>query len=328
MAGFRLFGRRPQRRKKQLSKLLQVRPTPHIRARRQFSTRTSMKVAKMHAHKRISRFITPRFLLICMSITLAGICIGVIFFSSFFVVSDIVVIRDKVFVEPQKIEQAMRPVIGKNIFLVDEGEIRTELEKMFPTIQRVEVHKLYPRSIQLRVFSWPMVAQINYKDSTGTGFLLSENGYVVPNVLVREATSDEEQEHRDLIQIFVPHYSTDDPEQAPLLQLSKLEPGTQFIDQKLLDRIRTTIGLYQKNFQIPMVNVMFFPFENELYLYVGKKTAIMLWLDEDIETQLYKLKTAQPKITLDDGSLAYVDLRVKDKVFTCKVKDACAAKLK
>lgn len=289
-----------------------------------------MKVAQLHMSKSISRFITPRFLLMCMSITLAGICVGVIFFSSFFVVSDIVVIRDKVFVEPQKIEQAMRPVIGKNIFLVGEGQIREELEHMFPTIQKVEVQKLYPRSIQVRVFSWPMIAQINYKDGSGTGFLLSENGYVVPNVLVREGPQDQEdkQDERDLVQILVPRYSTDDAEHVPLLQLAKLEPGKKYIDQQLLNKVRLALNIYEKNFQVPLTHVVYMPFEKEIHLYVGKKTAILVWLDSDVETQLYKLKTGEPKLALDNGSLAYVDLRVKDKIFTCAVGAACASKVK
>lgn len=324
---FSFFRRRPKRRKKELSKLLHVGHTPRIRAKRQSSARTSMKVASLHAHKRISRFITPRFLLICMSITLAGICVGVIFFSSFFVVSDIVVIRDKVFVEPQKIEQSMRPVIGKNIFLVSDSQIQEELAKMFPTIQRVEVNKLYPRTIQVHVFSWPMIAQINYKDGSGTGFLLSENGYIVPNVLVREEQTNDSDKPRDLIKMLVPRYGTDDPEQAVLLQLAKLEPGKHFIDQQLLNKIRFSLDVYEKNFQAPVNHIVYLPFEREIHLYIGK-TAILLWLDADVETQLYKLKTAEPKLNLTNDSLAYVDLRVKDKVFTCDMNAACAAKLK
>ncbi|PIV90986.1 hypothetical protein COW46_00555 [Candidatus Gracilibacteria bacterium CG17_big_fil_post_rev_8_21_14_2_50_48_13] len=327
MAGFQLFGRKKVGKKRQLSKLLHVRSTPMVKRRRS-SPRASIKIARLHAEKRISRFITPRFLLLCMSITLLGICIGVIFFSSFFVVSDIVVIRDKVFVEPQKIEQAMRTVIGKNIFLVSEGQIRSELEAMFPTIGRVEVNKLYPQSIQLRVFSWPMVAKINYEGDTGTGFLLSENGYVVPNVLVREATEEDVNTHKDLVRIDIPRYATTDPEQSVLLTLTKLEAGKKFIDQALLSRMRAALSIFAKNFQEPVHRVLYLPFEKEMYLYVGKDTAIMLWLDVDIETQLFKLKTAEPKLNLEDGSLKYVDLRVKDKVFTCAAKAACAAKLR
>ena len=72
----------------------------------------------------------------------------------------------------------------------------------------------------------------------------------------------------------------------------------------------------------------YLPFEQELYLSVGKKTTLLVWLDADVETQLFKLKTAEPKLNLGNGSLAYVDLRVKDKVFTCKTGAACAAKVK
>lgn len=327
MAGLPFFGRRKVAKKRQFSRLLHVQK-PVIRGRKRTSPRASLKIARLHAHKHISRFITPRFLLLCMSITLLGICIGVIFFSSFFVVGDIVVIRDKVFVEPQKIEQAMRPVIGKNIFLVSESQIRSELEKMFPTIGRVEVNKLYPRSIQLRVFSWPMVARINYEGDTGTGFLLSENGYVVPNVLVRDATEEDVNTHRDLVRIDIPRYSTSDPEQAVLLTLTKLEAGKKFIDQALLARIRAALHIYAKNFQVPVTRVLYLPFEKELYLFVGKETALMLWLDADIETQLFKLKTAEPKLDLDNGSLSYVDLRVKDKIFTCESRGACSGKFR
>lgn len=300
---------------------------PRVRARKQFRARKTVKVAKMHATKRMSRFITPNFLLICMSITLGGICIGILFFSSFFVVSDIVVARDKVFVEPQKIEQAMRPVIGKNIFMVDAGQIHDELVQMFPTIQKVEVNKLFPRTIQVRVYSWPMVAQVNYKGESGTGYLLSENGYVVPNVLVTEMTEQENQEQRELISLQIPRYGTVDPEHVPLLTLSKLEPGKHFMDKSILDRVRLTIGLYEKNFQVPVTHVEYLPFEREVHLYVGDGTALLIWLTADIETQLFKLKTAESKLDLESGSLAYIDLRVKDKVFTCAAGATCAAKL-
>ncbi len=305
-----------------LTKLLYVsrNTRSHVRPKRKRKNARIRHISTSFNNS-ISKFITPQLLLICVTVIFAGIAVGILFFSKFFHISDVLVVRDSVYIDPQKVEEAMKPILGENILFLSTDSYEKDLKVLFPALERVDISKILPRSVQLRLVSYPFIATIKNEGSEQV-YLLSQNGAVIPN----EAHSAESEEKKaDLYNIEIPSYKTlPEESRTTIAEFIDLRPNTIFFSQEDVQLLEKTAGLYQRNFQPVLQKIYWLPLEHEMHLELAGGTKIYLWLDKGVETQLYKLKTAEPTLDLASGAISYVDLRIKDRIDICAKAKQCA----
>lgn len=319
-----MFSKKKKSGKGQFTKLLYV--SRNVRSISRSRPKRKQRAARIRHistsfNKSISRFITPQLLLLCITVVAAGVCIGILFFSKFFHVSDVLVVRDSVYIDPQKVEEAMKPILGENLLFLSTDRYEEDLKVLFPALERIEISKILPRSVQLRLVSFPFIATIKNEGAKDV-YLLSKNGAVIPN----EAHSGEVEEVKnDLLTIEIPSYkSLSEASRNMIAELIELKPNTIFFTKEDISMLEHTAELYKRNFQSPLKKIYWLPLEHELHLELNGGTKVYLWLDKSIETQLYKLKTSEPTLDLASGAVAYVDLRIKDRVDICLKGKQCA----
>lgn len=271
-------------------------------------------------HKKIARLSSPRIIYTSASIGLLVFIIGILFFSNFFVVSNIIVVKNSPFIPTETIEKSVDSIIGKNIFFVSTSSIENDLKKSFPFIKSVIVSKLYPRALQIQADSYEILATISENDSKES-FLLAENGSIVKSSETSSTIST-----GSLLKMSVPNYKYEESKAQVLDPKVKLVSGISFIPKNHMDALHQILKLFDKNFPFQIVSLMYLPLEEEIHITTDKGFVILIWLQEPIETQLYKLKwkAEEPTMSINSGNIAYIDLRIKDRIDVCEKGTECA----
>lgn len=307
--------------KKKLSNLLHVERPRRLRPQLKKKNQRYFRAFSSSFNKKISKFTTPRFFLACLSITVMGIVMGIVFVSGFFHISTISVVRDSAYVNPQQIEQYLAKVKGQNILFVNTDELRLDTLQTFPMLSSVEIHRLFPQALQIKVSSYPIFARIK-NEGLKTEFYLNSNGVVV------QPDPNQKTEQSNMLLIIIPIYAkVYDEFKDILLPYIELKIGKKLFTKEQMLFLQKVVDAYQKNFEGKLAGLSFLPIEKEIRLKLVSGTEIYFAIEKDLDTQLYMLKsflTDLKEDALSSGQYAYVDLRINDKVITCKKGSACA----
>lgn len=307
-------------RKKALMKLLYIQRPTRLRKPTNKKRKKILNIDKlsMRFNRIAGKIITFRFLLYCIGFVLVGAVIGIVFFSSFFYLSDIRVKRDVLYVNSQNIENFMAPLRNKNIFFLSESSIEDQIEKNFPVVQAVTVTKIYPRSLEVKVKGNPIFARIKYRGEQKE-FLLTETGVVIQT----ETNSDAP--HTDYMLMEIPKYRDFQPdEQKAIAPLVTLETDKQLFSESEMKNMKSLLSLLHASFpEIHIASLQYLPLEQEMYLVLDQGTRLIFVMNEDLVTQVYKLKKDETNIPLVTGELSYVDLGITDQVVLCRKGEKC-----
>lgn len=305
-------------RKKKLATLLHVERPRRMRPAVSKRTKVSFRHFSSTFNKKISTFTTPKFFLACVSITFLGVAIGVVFFSSFFKLQTIVVTRDSAYINPQAVESFLQSYKSKNIFLIDTGEIKQKLMDNFPVIAFIETNKAIPQTLRIKITAYPIFSRIMHEGSKKEYFLNTNGVIVVP---------EENQITEEMLLVELPKYQELSEEQyRDLLTLyTQIEEGKKMFSKEYMSFFQKIVTIYEKNFEPKMKRMIYYPIERELHIEVAGGALLYIALGKDIETQFFMLKTfiTNNNVALEKAEYAYIDLRIKDKVITCKKNAAC-----
>lgn len=309
-------------KQKKLSTLLHVERPRRLRPQLRKKNRTSFKAFSSTFNKKISKFTTPRFFLACLSITVMGIVMGIVFVSGFFHISTISVVRDSAYVNPQQIEQYVAKIKGQNILFINTDEIRQELLQAFPMLSAVEIHRMMPQALQIKVSSYPVFARIK-NEGLKNEYYLNSNG-----VIVQPDPNQKQTEGSTMLLITIPIYAkVYDQFKDILTPFIELKIGKKIFTKEQMLFLQRVVDVYQKNFDGKVAGLSFLPIEKEIHMKLVSGTEVYFAIEKDLDTQLYMLKSFLTDIKTDvlsTGEYTYVDLRIKDKVITCKKGGACA----
>lgn len=111
-----------------------------------------------------------------IALTLAG----TLLFAPFFDVREMHVRRQDPRIDPEEIEQALSPLFNQRLVLVTRGQVAGMLTSAFPEIDRVEISKDYPSTLNVTVYLEPVAAEVVVDDGgapkTGSGNLATGSG--------------------------------------------------------------------------------------------------------------------------------------------------------
>ena len=247
-------------------------------------------------------------------ILLVGGSIGLIFFSQVFNIAHIVVERTDIATNIAPIQQKLMPYQGKNIFFVSKDEIDYVIKKSFPEMKTIRISKLLPRTIKLKFEEYPIVAQIKAVGQENVMYL-NEMGMV--------RSIDTKNTKLPLIE-YVTEYDLQDEELLPrIAPYLAVQDRNTIMKAEEVTTILESKKIFEEQFSIPIVVVRYYPLEREIHLQTDRDFS--LWIDatSPIEKQVEKIQIALADFNIYKIELAYIDLRISNKIIYCTTNSIC-----
>jgi len=256
-------------------------------------------------------------------VVLGGGSMGLIFFSRYFNIQNVEIERDDLRVDVTVAQKILDRFLEKNLFLLNKEEVVDAVKVNCLEMEKVKVGKSFPHTLKVVLEEYMPVAKV--RTETQGNLLLNERGVVVPQKLEAES-------HLPLI--VINNYQND-PEYPRIakyyLELLKeligVEIGKEFIQPQKLQLILTLISEFAKEFNWETELIRYFPIEEEIHLKTTKGFEIWVSLSDNQIKQLQKLKRVLTEVNLNSLDLAYLDLRINEKVIYCQKGNQCVLNL-
>lgn len=250
-----------------------------------------------------------------LTIVLIGGGIGMLFFSRFFDVDAVLVERTDLMTNTAPIQTFINSFRGKNIILLNAQELEYELSKMFPELKTVEVSRLLPRTLKVKVVEYPTIARIR-------GFGQTKEMYLSEIGMVRDIPTKNEKLP------LIEYKTVYDLKDAKLLTLLSpylaLQDRNQIMRAEELQDMLAAKDTFEKEFGLPVASIRYYPLEREIHLLTQKGFSLWLDLTEEMNQQFEKLRQALQDFNIYKIELAYVDLRISNKIIYCTPNSPCA----
>lgn len=261
---------------------------------------------------RIGNVIASEFRMWLM-LTGGGILIAlaaVLLFAPFFDVRTIHIRRQDARIDLEEVQQTLSPLFRQRLVLVTRAQVGALLQDRYPDIERVEISKEYPSTLNVTIYTDPVVATINIDESDlpepqGTGALLP----------LRQTGAS--------LRLYVTDrgYFVTSPvplTTAPLQQLTITDWGirpqnrTRFLAPEFLQTVFRARDALRRDFGLEGGEVTLFVRAQEFHIRTEKGE---LWFDlqSPLSLQFQRLRELLKVVTFDQVT-SYVDLRVSDKV--------------
>ncbi len=188
----------------------------------------------------------------------------------------------------------------KSIFFID----RLKLEKSFSNyqenIKKIEVEINLPNIVNIKVNSFNPVFQASIKWKK---YFITSNWTIIP----WKATLWKDLQNIDIILW--------EKESLKIFDYKKS------FDEKNIENIFGLIKSFTDNLpKIKISNIKYFVLEREIHINIESWNIIILSLDSDIKEQIKKLTIFNKnKFDLEKKWIIYTDLRIKNKIFLCKI---------
>lgn len=261
---------------------------PRIRFARR-SERLSEKQFVARARDK-SPWQTRQTLVVAAVIAIISAGLGFAFFTQYFNVSKVSVLRSSLDLPLEEIQQLVgEHAFGQNMLRLDVTQLTEDIKATRPDISRVEIEKQLPRTLQVKVIKYPIVAELRVG---GERILLNENGYRV----------DGQTPDRDTIQLVL-------GEKHDVSDLT-----VQVVKPDHLVAMRDAAFYFAALMNRPVLHTSYFPMAREAHILTEGNTEIWIDLTEDYRTQLDKLTQGGEQVNLSLQP-RYVDLRIRNKIF-------------
>ena len=229
-----------------------------------------------------------------------------VFFSEFFKIREIEIVRRDFHADLAAISKTLQPFRGENIFLVSKKTIAATLRKNFPQIETVEISKKFPRLVRIAVQNFPVVAKLqttilqkNEMDIESDGvskidkfFFVNKIGQIAP------APPDTE----NLFLIVEKNQRRD-----------FFEINAHAFDREIFNEIFATRAKIENDLKWKIARAEFFRAGREVHFICENGTAFWLDFAAPHDTQLSKLKYLNATKILEK-KVEYFDLRIAGKI--------------
>lgn len=194
------------------------------------------------------------------------------------------------------INENMKPIIIKelsgykmeNLLFLEESEITNKILKKHKNIEKIEINKNYPSTIEIKYSEFPLAANIVHETpSIKKTYVINSQGYSIKEDV-----------------------------QSPGLPYIKIISDEVFnkenpiINKKTLDYILDSISYFQEKFGQRVIHANYKKTARELHLLTEREFYIWLDLQLSYEEQLKKLKKSLIKLDIYKENLEYIDLRI------------------
>ena len=261
-------------------------------------------------------------------------------FSSYFSITKIEVLRQDFHIDTAAISNQLNPYIGDNILFFQKSKIVNKIQENFPEFASVHVKKVLPHSLKIELKSHPIVANIRAYYVLPEVETTVEDEYIneIEDALKGSFVLDEEVstkkkeitpiEQKCLInEIGQAIFDREEDLELMILTLTGLsqpiEDRQVVITSEKMNYILDSIRYFSNLFKIKIVRVTYLPIAREVHLKTDVGFTVWITLEKDYRIQLDKLNVIYEVAELDKEKLAYIDLRVKEKVIYCPLRSNC-----
>lgn len=276
------------------------------RRRKEVFVRFSRRMAKFTA------VVASEFrvwMIIGASTILLGV-VGILLFAPIFDVREMHIRRQDPRIDPEEIQETLSPLFKQRLLLVTRGQVFSMLRAAYPDIERVEISKSYPSTLNVTVYLEPLAAQVIIDDGTDTqtslsGSILSGSGVVETSYSYLTKGG---------LFINSPVKLTSAP--LPVLTITdwaiRPQNRTELLQPKVLQTIFLARDTLRRDFGLTTTNILLFLRAQEFHIRTNKTT---LWFDlrSPLTVQFQRFRGLLKAVSLDQVK-EYIDLRVADKI--------------
>ncbi len=311
----------------------------YTQPRRSTRKRNTRKLFSNNIKTRFTRFFKNA---IYFTITGLVLVLLVLFltFSSYFSITNIEVLRQDFHIDTAMISNQLNRYIGDNILFFQKSKIVNKIQENFPEFASVQVKKTLPHTINIELKSHPIVANIRAYYILPEVETIAEDEYVneIEEALSGSFVLDEEVsdaryeivpiEQKCLIN-KVGQAIFDKEEDLELMTITitglsqPIEDREIIITNDKMNYILDSIRYFSNLFKMEIVGVGYLPIAREVHLKTDAGFYIWITTEKDYRKQIDKLNTIYKVAELDAEDLAYIDLRVQEKVIYCPLRSNC-----
>ncbi len=246
--------------------------------------------------------------------------------------------------------------IGKNIFILSKSKIYESIQSKFPEFASIRVQKILPSKIVIDLEAYPMVANLKayytlpkpdeveegdftelnraIEDLSGSDPDLAEalpesplenssdSVFDLESDLKSETKTIEEKEQKALLnQVGQAIFNQEENLELITISLRGLTQPIQdrerVIDLNHMVYLLQTIEYFNSQLDLVVIGVDYLPIAREIHLKTKNNLSIWLTLEREYRDQVNKLITIYDPAELSKENLAYIDLRIREKVIYC-----------
>lgn len=312
------------------------------RPRRQPMARSSRKIFSHAIRTHFARWVKDFFLYMFIG-AIFLVLLGFLLFSSRFAISKIEIARDDLHIDNSNVAALMADFKGKSIFTFSKSKARHLIQENYPEFAKVDIKKLFPNTIKIELGTYEIVANIR-------AF------YTLPKVetVVPEESSDakevsealkaafdldgkpETKEREELTPIEqkallnrIGQAIFDRQEDLQLMTITvdgltqPIEDRQTIVSAKDMDYLINAAKYLTNLMQLEIESVRYLPVAREVHLKTRNNLVLWLSTEKDYKEQIDKLNTIYKVAELDKENLAYIDLRIREKLIYCPRGAAC-----
>ncbi len=276
-------------------------------------------------------------------IAVLAVLIMILLFSSYFSITSIDIVRENPNIDTSKISSELNGYLGNNLLFFSRDKITAKVQEKFPEFETVEVKKIFPHTIKVNLTSYPIVANLKAyyilpKAETALTEDQSKNVKQVQAALETafslpgEKTAKKEQvapiEQKCLIN-RIGQAIFDQEEDLELFTITidnltePIQDRQMVMTKDRMDYISDVIKYFNNLFPMQVKSVRYLGVAREMHITTDNNIVIWLTFEKDYKEQLDKLNTIYKAAELNKEDIAYIDLRVQEKVIYCPARSLC-----
>ncbi len=339
------------RRKKPKRLYYPTKSSWYRKPRRASHRRTSRKIFSYGIRTHFTRFVKDFFVYVVAGAVVLGLVIFLIF-SSKFLITNVEVVRDDLNINSAVVLDLLDEYIGDSILSFSKSDAQTLIMENYPEFSKVIIRKLMPNTIKVELETYEIVANVRAyyilpeieetiieDDKKAAAF----NDALKASFDLKAGTSTEGRQELTPIEQKALLNSIGqaifDREEALELMIITIDGLTQPIEDRafvipteFMEYITNSIKYLTNQLQVEITAVRYIPVAREVYFTIagssdqtGQTGDLVLWLstDKDYKDQIDKLNTIYRIAELDKEDLAYIDLRIREKIIYCPRNASC-----
>jgi cell division septal protein FtsQ len=289
-----------------------------------------------------TRLVKNAFLYVVIGVVFLAL-LAFLLFSSRFAINKIEVSRDDLHTDNSNIVSLLSEFKGQSIFTFSKSKANQLIQENYPEFARVEVKKLFPNTIKINLVTHEIVANIK------AFYTLPKVETVVPEESkqiqeVGEALkaafdlgSGPKTENREeltpieqkalLNRIGQAIFGHEEDLQLMTITVEGLsqpiEDRQVVIPEKNMDFIINSTKYLANLMQMEVASIQYLPIARDVHLKMRNNLVLWLSTEKDYKEQIDKLNTIYKVAELDKEDIAYIDLRIREKIIYCPHGERC-----
>lgn len=313
----------------------------YTQPRRHFRRKNTRKLFTNNIKTKFTRFFRNAIYFTITGLVLI-LLILFLLFSSYFSITNIEVLRKDFHIDTALISNQLNEYIGENILFFQRSKIVNKIQENFPEFSSVQVKKVLPHSIKIELQSYPIVANIRAYYVLPELETIVEDDYVTEveealkeSFILDEEVSTKKEEITPIEQKClineIGQAIFDKEEDLELMTIlvtgltQPIEDREVIITDDKMDYILNSIKYFTNLLTIEVSAIEYLPIAREVHLNTSAGFEVWLTTEKDYREQIDKLNVIYKTAELDAEDMAYVDLRVREKVIYCLSNARCAS---